>query len=430
MNERNNLLIFLDNSNLWIEGKKEFFRTNPNGDSRWRLNVGSLFQAIKGDRNISEKPCIFGSIPPPVDTFWDSFRAEDTFVNVSQKDSWNRKEKVDAKINVAITRTVTLMESDEESQRRNVIVLVTGHSDYVVCIENALEHTTELHFEVWSWRDSISKEFEMWALEKRPRFTLHYLDSHLDKIGKVGISWDIPMCHIPIDRTLLFEDYESHIEKVKTWLAKLPVPVYRYRLGEMKQDLAIIFHKKFPDNGLDIVIESARKAVDHCGVVTFIEWQRNAQCASDERIELWDTLGVLGTPSEVEESNPPNSNASIENREHKESANNQEDTWFRISRYSLVRGSSKMPAKRCAWGFYCKNFNERKCWFQHTKEEIEYFETLGPKKLRKFKDCSKFPCMYASVPEKCEFVHKHEKRLCPTCDKRTDHTMETCPYRP
>lgn len=72
--------IFIDNSNLIIEGWKYYARKNKlipgiHQDTRMRLDMGKLLNYItpKADR----QAYLYGSEPPPMDTIWRAIRRQD-----------------------------------------------------------------------------------------------------------------------------------------------------------------------------------------------------------------------------------------------------------------------------------------------------------------------------------------------------------------
>jgi hypothetical protein len=74
--------IFIDNSNLWIEGKKFAARTlgliTPE-DPRCRVNIGDLDNVICSNspgnlKRVVQQGTLYGSEPPPLDTIWKKIR--------------------------------------------------------------------------------------------------------------------------------------------------------------------------------------------------------------------------------------------------------------------------------------------------------------------------------------------------------------------
>ena len=53
------LAVFIDNSNLWIEGKKAYATHRDLSEDEhpsWRLKMGSLIKIIKGNREFAQNP--------------------------------------------------------------------------------------------------------------------------------------------------------------------------------------------------------------------------------------------------------------------------------------------------------------------------------------------------------------------------------------
>lgn len=65
---KDKLKVYLDNSNLWIEGKKAYARMvdlAADEDPRWRVDIKRLLMAITGNRRILQSANLYGSVPPP-----------------------------------------------------------------------------------------------------------------------------------------------------------------------------------------------------------------------------------------------------------------------------------------------------------------------------------------------------------------------------
>ena len=69
----NGLHVFIDNSNVFIEGQRvarETFRYDDQLVLRFRVNYGGLLDFIQAERPL-EEAVLVGSRPPPNDALWN-----------------------------------------------------------------------------------------------------------------------------------------------------------------------------------------------------------------------------------------------------------------------------------------------------------------------------------------------------------------------
>ena len=77
-------LLYVDNSNVWIEGKHVSAvkkgmapnvwtaQQNKICDNDWKIDFGKLFQFAGGERAEVKHAVLFGSRPPPNDSLWEA----------------------------------------------------------------------------------------------------------------------------------------------------------------------------------------------------------------------------------------------------------------------------------------------------------------------------------------------------------------------
>lgn len=61
--------VFVDHSNLWIEGQKAQKVKDVDHDPRYRVDLGKFLTIITKNRQLS-KAFLYGSVPPPNDSVW------------------------------------------------------------------------------------------------------------------------------------------------------------------------------------------------------------------------------------------------------------------------------------------------------------------------------------------------------------------------
>ena len=136
--------LFVDNSNLWIEGKRvsavqhglaktvKEARDNDIQDNGFSVDFGKLIKFAGGDKSNLKEAMLYGSRPPPNDTVWKIAEARGFQVTVFDRNAYGKEKKVDAQINVDIVKRIyqnTIVKGDE-------ITLVGGDADFVpVCKE-------------------------------------------------------------------------------------------------------------------------------------------------------------------------------------------------------------------------------------------------------------------------------------------------------
>ena len=173
----NRISIYVDNSNLWIEGKKAYARVkglSTPEDPRARFDIGKVGEVVAAGReNHVDGRTLYGSRPPEADTVWKKIEKHKWLVDISDKSFHTGKEKqVDAKL---ITDLVSLVTKSAPG----VVIIVSGDADYIPPIEKALECKWQV--EVWAWKQAISS-----AIKNHPSLNkglqVHYLDENLDDI--------------------------------------------------------------------------------------------------------------------------------------------------------------------------------------------------------------------------------------------------------
>lgn len=137
-------LIYVDNSNLYIEGKrvsavakgmaKNLHHAMEDSifDNSYSIDFGKLYHFLTGGRDADVKSCyLFGSRPPPNDSLWNIAKSKGFDPIVEDRNFAGREKMID-------TGIVTKMMSDAykfADKSQDTITLVAGDSDYVRTIE-------------------------------------------------------------------------------------------------------------------------------------------------------------------------------------------------------------------------------------------------------------------------------------------------------
>lgn len=134
--------IYVDNSNVFIEGKRVSAVHRGMAPSIWdaldhrildneyRMSFGKLYRFIAGDdREDVARAMLFGSRPPENDVIWHIADRAGFEVHVEDRNVANKEKKID-------TGIVTIMMRDayRNAKPRDVFTLVSGDNDYVPAI--------------------------------------------------------------------------------------------------------------------------------------------------------------------------------------------------------------------------------------------------------------------------------------------------------
>jgi uncharacterized LabA/DUF88 family protein len=150
-------LLYVDNSNVWIEGMHVSAVTNgmaPNiwtaqeeriCDQSWRIDFGKLFQFTGGEKTDVKKAMLFGSRPPPDDSLWNAAKRKGFEPVVDDRNVANKEKKIDTDI------VATMMEDSFTlvDPKTDEMTLVAGDADYVPAIEKLKNRGIAVHVVFW-----------------------------------------------------------------------------------------------------------------------------------------------------------------------------------------------------------------------------------------------------------------------------------------
>ncbi|PJI70861.1 MULTISPECIES: NYN domain-containing protein [Pseudomonas] len=149
-------LLYVDNSNVWIEGKHvaAFVNgmapsvweavTNKICDNAWNIDFGKLFAFAGGDKADVRKAALFGSRPPQNDSVWAAARKNGFEVTTYDRNIANHEKKIDTDI-----ATTMIEDSFLVLQPGDEMTLVAGDSDYVPAIEKLKKRGIAVHVVFW-----------------------------------------------------------------------------------------------------------------------------------------------------------------------------------------------------------------------------------------------------------------------------------------
>uniref|UniRef100_A0A914X508 NYN domain-containing protein n=1 Tax=Plectus sambesii TaxID=2011161 RepID=A0A914X508_9BILA len=227
--------IFIDNSNLIIEGWKYYARKNKlipgiQQDSRIRLDMGKLVGHITPEAE--REAYLYGSEPPPMDTIWRAIMRQDIVVRKFQKSSRGKEKEVDGALNVDATKVAT-----KNCEKGGTFIFISGDRDYKYCIESVLDDGFLV--QLYSWKSCISSDFEKLA-KKEGRFSIVYLETIIENYPDTyffNAEWKTYGIHgylnpLPAERTIIIQfDTTPNNQTKKQVAAKQEIEEVTLRLG-------------------------------------------------------------------------------------------------------------------------------------------------------------------------------------------------------
>lgn len=153
-----NIHIYIDNSNLWIQGQKTYAQKKGlkvSWDPTWRFDVGRLKDILTKNSELGadEKTYdirvnLYGSTPPPVDTVWRAIESHNVKVSTFARSSWTGREKeVDAEI---VADSVDEASEAYRDQIPSTFIMVSGDRDLLSAIRK-IRDKYKFPVHVWSW---------------------------------------------------------------------------------------------------------------------------------------------------------------------------------------------------------------------------------------------------------------------------------------
>jgi uncharacterized LabA/DUF88 family protein len=168
----NDCLILVDNSNVFIEGRK--FSARKQGitdliDWSWRIDFGSLLKQVANGHQIINA-ILVGSTPPPNDSLWNAAKSQGFEVKTYQRSASSGQEKaVDTEL------VASGLDIIYEHPQPAILKLLSGDRDFMPLITRAYKKGWEV--ELWGFSSSISWELSQTVTRVK------LLDSVFDQIG-------------------------------------------------------------------------------------------------------------------------------------------------------------------------------------------------------------------------------------------------------
>ncbi|CAG8789629.1 11152_t:CDS:2, partial [Gigaspora rosea] len=151
------IYIFVDNSNVFIEGKYAIAELENLGTSdnkshspcfnQFCIDHGKLLATIQGNRKLGDGPVIVGPRPLPNDSLWRSALEQRYNVTVYDRNIENYKKKADVELAHTINKVIF-------TKSPGILALVSGDSEYDPIVTSALKCNWIV--ESWFWNMGMS----------------------------------------------------------------------------------------------------------------------------------------------------------------------------------------------------------------------------------------------------------------------------------
>lgn len=245
-----NIYIYIDNSNLWIQGRKTHaaLKLNTDDDPTWRFDAGKLKSILLTKCSIEKEPeqknvitYLYGSTPPPVDTVWEAFGHRNVNVKTFERNHHSGREK---KLDTQLVTDAVNDAADAAIERvDSEFVIVSGDSDIRSAVLTIADKR-KFPVHVWSWSNCLASEY---LREPHERVFVHELDEYLHDISFKSEAWRGSIKTIPKDSVVVL-DPDSKAKEIDDFLESGRYPFRRYtikpeetqRAGASSQDLVIM----------------------------------------------------------------------------------------------------------------------------------------------------------------------------------------------
>ena len=459
---KDNVWIFVDDSNIWIEGKKlrakaQHLKTAE--DPRARIDIGRLTDVVAKGRNVI-KGTLYGSEPPKVDTVWNKIRKMGWVVPAPKKRSLitGKEKKVDAQLVADVTELACTTDETE----RGTIIIISGDSDATPAIEKVLRYQPWC-IEVCMWDSAISKDLKLYAKTNRAkypdltrRFRVETLDSRLDHCmftdyrfvpsrsnRELLMKWAVVF-------TLQPDAAASHVNAFRykgrsrhstlhfnTILSNLTQWPFRHYLMMDKtsceaNNLVVVFSpvqgKDFDLAGLLSDLKGAEEkmeALQARRIRTFkqvVEEMKYKEVLCLHR-QVSPGLKLTDLYKEIETMAPDTRSFAHDADQLKPTAVETDPDGWQTVKDSKQKVKKPLYSEHCRFKFNCRHGIH--CIYSHTPDEYAYFRSNGGKgkPTRKTALCTKESCKKTAA--ECDFAHGEKDAWCLICCA-TGHLTDHC----
>ena len=418
-----NVWIFVDDSNIWIEAmklasKEKKFKTSH--DHRIRIDIGQLTNAVASGRTVSQG-FLYGSEPPPIDTVWEKIQERGWKVETKKKHPITGKEK---KVDTQLVADITERACNTPEHERSTIIIIAGDADVMPAIDKVLKNKG-WNVEVYMWKAAMASELKK-LNELNAPVKVGYLDDHLFSITFTNMRFKPTGKHhlSATDKanSLVLKIKGLAFKKrvpTKSWceqlenLAQWPFQYYWFkeRSGQETDDLLINFRSDMQAGEIDIkqLINDIEQCKDTNAipfverVETYLQYeQRKSELFHQYEFEVMGRYSIKDCYDGMD-------------IDRLSVYSDESDSW-QIVNYRLKLRKHQRYSEKCLYSFNCR-FGSR-CQFQHTEKEKQYFKQHQGRgnPVRKVKPCQFYEnskCRKSA--EECQWAHGEEDAWCLMC---------------
>jgi uncharacterized LabA/DUF88 family protein len=157
--------VYVDNSNVWIEGQRVSALRSGLAtdiwdamrrrivDPTWTYDFGELYKLACPDHEKFGRTALFGSTPPSTDSIWDMARREGFEVLLFPRNSQNREKQVDTSIG-----TMIVEDSFIYMKPGDTVVLLAGDGDFVPPLHSVRSRGFTVKQMFWSHGSKMLRE--------------------------------------------------------------------------------------------------------------------------------------------------------------------------------------------------------------------------------------------------------------------------------
>ena len=169
---RTKAYVFVDNSNVWIEGKKISGRKSKPpvpANSFYRIDYGKLLKHVLDSRGLAAEPKLYGSEPPPNDSVWEMIRSKGFDVKIFQRNIYNKEKGVDMRMGLDIVKLVL------SQPEKAPVVIVAGDADFIPVVDDG--QAAGWKIEAWYWKqaaDNLKKAVDRFMVLDSALYTIGF----------------------------------------------------------------------------------------------------------------------------------------------------------------------------------------------------------------------------------------------------------------
>ncbi len=457
--------VFVDDSNLWIEGQKYAARKlqlkDVDKDPRYRVDLGKFLDLVVGERTVADA-FLYGSKPPPNDSVWKAAKERNFNVEVftrAQGEPYGREKEVDMAMAVEITTHAC--QCDEAEKANTVFIIVTGDRDFTPPVKRTLKFGIPV--ELWAWRTGMSIEFRRLA-NTETLLRVQEIDNIAEEFSFTSFMSTRVSGDIDTARAIVFKDLPNNKRALRNFASDLNCLLRVFYITPIQRSGVqdVIVH--FPKSKLDDILKLLKQLNFSHQAYSYAEYNSERTLAKHQPPQLlltnrYQALSDIDTSdfettadaitgslnvddideliTQQESSPPPTTAADPEascsdeddSDDTTEASCSDEDDSDDTTEWVLVNKKAgawtrrrKLKHTRCRWEIHCAKASE--CKYLHTDPERELFQKYPRQKFQfwKIQECTKDT---PHSKDHCRYAHGSSNTWCLRC-KSWGHSTDKC----